>query len=127
MIFALTGLALLLLSAPPAASPAAPPELPHAFEAGWRGERVCEVLFEDPAVVVARCSFPPGVGHEEHFHRPHFGYVLEGGTMRIRDGEGERTVETRAGGRWSSDERTVHEVVNVGETTTRYLIVEPRR
>jgi hypothetical protein len=66
------------------------------------------------------------VGHERHFHRPHFGYVLTGGTMRIEDAEGVETVETRAGATWSSDEVTVHEVLNVGDTTTSYLIVEPK-
>lgn len=106
--------------------PDAESELPHAFDAGWKGEPVCDVLHETEAVRIGRCSFPPGVGHEEHFHRPHFGYVLAGGTMRIEDAEGVETVETRAGATWSSDRVTVHEVVNVGDTTASYLIVEPK-
>jgi beta-alanine degradation protein BauB len=101
-------------------------DLRHAFDAGWQGEAVCEVLYEDDSVRVGRCSFPPGVGHERHFHRPHFGYVLTAGTMRIEDPEGVETVETRAGATWSSDEVTVHEVLNVGHRTTSYLIVEPK-
>lgn len=101
-------------------------DLPHAFAAGWQGQKTCELLYEDAAVRVGRCAFPPGVGHEKHFHNPHFGYVLEGGTMRLVDREGERTATTEAGGTWSTSEVTVHEGLNVGATTTRYLIVEPK-
>lgn len=100
--------------------------VPHAFDAGWQGQDTCELLYETAAVRVARCSFPPGVGHERHYHNPHFGYVLEGGTMRIVDSDGERLVETPAGTEWSTTERTVHEGLNVGDTTTSYLMVEPR-
>ena len=71
-------------------------------------------------------GFPPGVGHEKHYHNPHFGYVLEGGTLHIVDDSGEKTVTTKVGGSWSTTELTVHEAVNIGDTTTRYLIVEPR-
>ena len=101
-------------------------ELPHAFDAGWEGQKTCELMYETEAVRVARCIFPPGVGHEKHFHNPHFGYVLEGGTLSIRDASGERTVTTQASGTWSTTERTVHEAVNIGATTTSYVIVEPR-
>jgi len=117
--------ALLMSTTPlPAADPA---NLPHAFDAGWAGQKTCTVVFEDQAVRVARCVFPPGVGHEKHYHNPHFGYVLEGSTLRIVDSRGERTVTTEAGGSWSTDSVTVHEAVNIGDTTTSYLIVEPIR
>jgi len=36
-------------------------------------------------------------------------------------------VTTEAGGSWSTDSVTVHEAVNIGDTTTSYLIVEPIR
>lgn len=121
----LPALALLVASAPLPAEPPDTVDLPHAFEAGWRGEKTCEVLFEDASVRVARCTFPPGVGHEKHFHRPHFGYALSGGTQRIEDANGRREVAIEAGTRWSSDTLTVHEVLNTGNTTTSYLIVEP--
>ena len=115
--------ACLALTTTAAAAPEDP--LPHAFEAGWQGKDTCSVLFESPAVRVARCAFPPGIGHEKHYHNPHFGYVLEGGTLRIVDDGGERVITTVTGGEWSTGEVTVHEAVNVGETTTSYLIVEP--
>jgi quercetin dioxygenase-like cupin family protein len=119
--------ALILSLSVAAAAPAAEPDasLPHAFDAGWAGQKTCTVLFEDESVRVGRCVFPPGVGHEKHFHNPHFGYVLEGSTLRIVDDRGERTVTTAAGGTWSTDAVTVHEAVNIGDTSTSYLIVEP--
>ena len=110
--------------APPGAVGESDP-LPHAFDAGWEGRQTCEVLYRGDAVRVGHCVFPPGVGHEKHYHNPHFGYVLTGGTLRISDSEGERTLTTRSGDRWSTTERTVHEAVNIGDTTTSYLIVEP--
>ena len=103
-----------------------PPELPHAFDAGWEGQKTCEILFEDDSARVARCVFPPGIGHEKHYHNPHFGYVLEGGALRIIDSNGEREVTTQAGGDWSTTTITVHEALNIGETTTSYLIMEPK-
>ena len=103
-----------------------PPELPHAFDAGWEGQKTCEILFEDDTVRVGRCVFPPGIGHEKHYHNPHFGYVLEGGALRIVDSNGEREVTTQAGGDWSTTTITVHEAMNIGETTTSYLIMEPK-
>jgi len=102
------------------------PDLPHAIDAGWKGQKTCELMFEDESVRVARCVFPPGVGHEKHYHNPHFGYVLEAGTLHIVDDSGEKTVTTKVGGSWSTTELTVHEAVNIGDTTTSYLIVEPR-
>ena len=103
------------------------PDLPHAFDAGWQGESTCELLYETETVRVGKCVFPPGVGHEKHYHNPHFGYVLEGGKLRITNADGETSeVRTTTGGSWSSDKITVHEALNIGETTTSYLIVEPR-
>ncbi len=101
--------------------------LPDPLEAGWKGESVCEVLRDTDQHRVLRCTFPPGVGHERHFHAAHFGYVLEGGRMRIRDERGEREVDTAGGSSWSSDGVDWHEVLNVGDTTTSYLIIEPRQ
>jgi quercetin dioxygenase-like cupin family protein len=100
-------------------------DLPHAFDAGWEGQKTCETLFEDDTLRVGRCVFPPGVGHEKHYHNPHFGYVLEGGELRIADSNGERKVTTHSGGNWSTTEVTTHEALNIGDTTTSYLIVEP--
>ena len=103
------------------------PDLPHAFDAGWQGEKTCELLYETESVRVGKCIFPPGIGHEKHFHHPHFGFVLEGGKLRITNADGEVSeVQTTTGGSWSSEKITVHEALNIGETTTSYLIVEPK-
>jgi len=99
-------------------------DLPDPLAAGWNGEQVCELLHEDAHQRILRCTFPPGVGHEKHFHKAHFGYAITGGKMRIRDDEGEREVELRADYSWTSDGVSWHEVLNVGETTSVYLIVE---
>lgn len=119
-------LVLALALAWPAAADDSETGLPHAFDAGWQGRKTCSVLYEDEKVRVGRCVFPPGVGHEKHYHNPHFGYVLEGGTLRITDADGTEVVTTTAGADWSTRGRTVHEAVNVGDTTTSYLIVEAR-
>jgi quercetin dioxygenase-like cupin family protein len=101
--------------------------LPMAVCAGWQGERVCEVLQEDAMIRVLRCTFPPGVGHERHYHPPHFGYVLEGeSVMRITTDAGVAERPVRAGGSFANDAETVHEALNIGDQTTTYLIIEKK-
>ena len=100
--------------------------LPHALEAGWKGEDVCEVLLENDEMVVGKCTFPPGVGHDKHYHNPHFGYILEGSTMQIIDENGKQARDSGTGVNWSTDSITVHEVLNVGDTTAVALIIEPK-
>ena len=112
----------LLLAAAAAASP-----LPSPLEAGWQGRKVCELLFENAEVRAARCTFPPGVGHERHTHAPHWGYILEGSTMRITSESGTVVRELKAGSSWWSDGIAWHEAVNVGKTTGVYLIIEPKQ
>jgi quercetin dioxygenase-like cupin family protein len=99
--------------------------LPMALCAGWQGARVCELLQEDAQIRVLRCTFPPGVGHEMHYHPPHFGYVLEGeSVMRITTAEGVTDRPVRAGTLFSNDAEIRHAALNVGAETTRYLIIE---
>jgi quercetin dioxygenase-like cupin family protein len=112
------GLALLLAAAPP---------LPSALDAGWKGNKVCELLYENAEVRAARCTFPPGVGHERHYHAPHWGYILEGSTMRITTATGVVERELKAGSNWWSDGIAWHEAVNIGTTTGVYLIIEPKK
>jgi beta-alanine degradation protein BauB len=98
--------------------------LPSALEAGWKGERVCSLQHLAKTHRVLRCTFPPGVGHERHFHPKHYGYALSGGTMQLTSAEGARTATLETGSDYSSDGTEWHEVVNVGATTVTYLIVE---
>ena len=66
------------LWAPSASAEEETSSLPYALDAGWRGEKVCELLFENDETRVGRCTFAPGVGHERHYHPPHYGYILKG-------------------------------------------------
>lgn len=103
-----------------------PPPLPDPLAAGWQGHPVCEKLHDDARHRVLRCTFPPGVGHERHYHARHFGYALAGGRMRLTDAEGTREVVLDTGSSYVSEGVAWHEVLNVGDTTVVYLIVEPR-
>lgn len=100
--------------------------LPDPLAAGWEGASVCEKLRDDAEMRVLRCTFPPGVGHERHYHAPHFGYALSAGRMRITDADGVRTVDVPAGFYQDNPGVEWHEVLNVGETTLIYLLVEPK-
>lgn len=118
-----------MVAAACAASPAprgATGSLPGAFDAGWKGRKVCELLFENDQMRAARCTFPPGVGHERHYHAPHWGYIVEGSTMRIASESGTVERVLKAGTSWWSDGIAWHEPVNVGTTTGVYIIVEPK-
>ena len=101
-------------------------DLPDPLQAGWQGEPVCERLHEDKSQRVLRCTFPPTVGHERHFHAPHFGYAIAGGRVRITDANGVREVEFATGSHSVSEGTDWHEIVNIGDTTIVYLLVEPK-
>ena len=117
--------ALLVCACASASAQMAP--LPMALCAGWQGERVCELMQEDVEIRVLRCTFPPGVGHEMHFHPPHFGYVLEGNSvMRITTANGVVDRPVRAGTSFTNDAEIQHAALNVGTETTRYLIIEKK-
>ncbi len=98
--------------------------LPDPFQAGWKGEKVCEVLEDNDELRVLKCSFPPNVGHEKHYHNPHFGYALIGGTFKIDDASGTREVSFPTGYSWSKDKVSKHQVLNVGDSTSVFLIIE---
>lgn len=102
------------------------PSLPDPLDAGWNGVPVCEKLHEDSDHRILRCSFPPSVGHERHFHDRHFGYAIAGGHMRITDSSGTREVDLVTGSSFASDGVAWHEVVNIGDSTVTYLIIEPK-
>ncbi len=101
-------------------------DLPDPLEAGWQGAPVCERLHEDSQQRILRCTFPPTVGHDKHYHNRHFGYAIAGGRMRITDSTGTRDVDLATGSSYVSDGTDWHEVLNVGDTTVIYLIVEPK-
>lgn len=100
--------------------------LPGPLEAGWKGARVCEALHDGDDHRILRCTFPPGIGHERHYHDRHFGYTLSGARMRITDGDGTRDVDVPTGSSFTSGGVDWHEVVNIGDSTGVFLIVEPK-
>lgn len=101
--------------------------LPDPLAAGWEGQPVCEILGEDAHNRILRCTFPPGVGHERHYHAPYFGYAVSGGRVRMTDAQGTRELDLPTASSFTSEGVEWHEVLNIGETTIVYVIVEPRR
>ncbi|MEZ4857526.1 MAG: DUF1304 family protein [Flavobacteriaceae bacterium] len=100
--------------------------LPDQLNAGWKGEKVCEVVEEDETIRVLKCTFPPGVGHERHEHAPHFGYTLKGSKFKITDAEGTREVNVPTGYEFYKPETSIHEVQNIGDSTAIFFIIEPK-
>lgn len=96
------------------------------LQARWKGQKVCELLDESDDFRVLKCTFPPGGGHDKHFHAPHFGYALSGGKFRITDTTGVREVELKPNSHFSSEGTPWHQVENVGDSTSVYLIFEPK-
>lgn len=119
--------ALALSLAVPQTPVASPSPLPDPLAAGWKGKTVCERLLDDDERRVLRCTFPPGGGHDRHFHRPHFGYALSGGRMRITEPRGVREATLTTGSVFTSTGVEWHEVLNIGDTTVQYLIVEAKK
>ncbi len=100
--------------------------LPDPLEAGWNKQPVCEVLHDNKNLRALKCTFPPGVGHEKHHHRAHFGYAIAGSKFRIRDANGIREVDVPTGSNFYNDEIAWHEVLNIGDSTAIFLIIEPK-
>jgi len=101
-------------------------QLPDPLEAGWRGETVCEVLEENSELRLLRCTFPPGTGHEKHYHTAHTGYTVAGSKFRITDKDGTREINVPTGSSFSNDGIEWHEVLNIGDSTAIFLIIEPK-
>ncbi|WP_456439722.1 cupin domain-containing protein [Psychroserpens sp.] len=101
-------------------------KLPDPLEAGWNNKVVCEVLEDNDKVRTLKCTFPPSVGHERHYHKAHFGYTLAGSTFRIKDTTGTREVTIPTGYNFYNEKVDWHEVLNIGDSTAIFLIVEPK-
>ena len=100
-------------------------DLPDPLLAGWQGESVCELLEENEKLRVVKCTFPPGVGHERHYHDAHFGFTIVGSKFRITDTTGTREVQVPTGSHFYNESIKWHEVVNIGDSTAGFLIMEP--
>lgn len=100
--------------------------LPDPLAAGWNDNSVCELLEENKFQRILKCTFAPGVGHERHYHLPHFGYTLAGSIFRIKDTTGTREINVRTGSYFNSNGTEWHEVLNIGDSTAVFLIIEPK-
>ena len=121
VVFSLIGLLLLMYSSTAHVETLS---LPDPLKAGWKGQAVCEHLYEDAEKRILRCSFPPNIGHERHYHVAHFVYAIEGGRVQITDPNGVREVDLTSGSSYTSEGVEWHEILNIGKTTIVYLIVE---
>jgi len=101
-------------------------DLKGPLQTGWKGKSVCEQLSENSHHRILRCTFPPGVGHEKHKHNANFGYAISGGKMQLTDETGTKTVNLPTGSYFESQGKKWHEVLNVGQTTVVYLIIESK-
>ncbi|EDM44772.1 hypothetical protein SCB49_14410 [unidentified eubacterium SCB49] len=100
--------------------------LPGPAEAGWKGKVICEVLEDNENLRSLKCTFPPGVGHEKHIHPTHIIYTLKGSTFRITSATGTREVHVKTGSYYYNDHDNWHEVLNIGDSTAVFLIMEPK-
>ncbi|MDY0781036.1 cupin domain-containing protein [Tenacibaculum sp. IB213877] len=101
--------------------------LPDPLATGWKGKKVCKTLSENEKLRTLKCTFPPGVGHEKHFHAEHFGYTLKGSKFRITDASGTREVKVPTGYDFYNKKIEWHEVQNIGDSTAVFLIIEPKK
>jgi beta-alanine degradation protein BauB len=114
----------LLVTVTPGSAYAA--DVPDALAAGWKSEKVCENLHEDEHIRVLRCIFPPNVGHEPHSHPASFLYVLNGGHGTVTDSNGVREFDVKTDQSRPAKPVVSHEMLNTGDSTLRYLIVEKK-
>ena len=101
-------------------------QLPDTIEAGWQGKAVCEVLYEDDKIRTGTCTYPPGIGQVRHTHGPYFSYVISGGTLKVINEKGTFESTSVAGRSGKNDGVKWHELLNIGETTVKFLFVEQK-
>jgi len=85
------------------------------------------VLFENEHLRVVAYALPPGAKDNPHTHPPKFMYVLEGGRLQIApEGAAPFISEEEASHSVWAPARSLHTAENVGETTVRILLIEPK-
>ncbi len=105
---------------------AAQERIPDTIEAGWNGKPVCEVLYEDDIIRTGTCTYPPGVGQDKHTHGPYFTYVVSGGTLKVTSSRGTFESTSVTGNSGKSNGVEWHELLNIGETTIKFLFIETK-
>jgi hypothetical protein len=66
------------------------------------------------------------MGHERHYHKPHYGYAISGSRFQLKDTTGIKEVDISSGTGFSSQGTKWHEALNVGDSTAVFLIIEPK-
>lgn len=100
--------------------------IPDTFEAGWKGEPVCEIIEENDAIRMFTCTYPPGGGQDKHYHDPYMGYIVQGGTLRSTGPNGTRESTSVTGQSFNSPGVKWHALENIGDTTVIILGVESK-
>lgn len=101
-------------------------KLPDPLEAGWNNQVICKVVEDNDKLRTLKCTFPPGVGHERHYHSAHYGYTIVGSRFKITDTTGTREVNVPTGYSFYNEKIEWHEVLNIGDSTAIFLIIEPK-
>jgi quercetin dioxygenase-like cupin family protein len=85
-----------------------------------------KLVLDNSHVRVIEGSLKPGEKTAMHHHPQHLIYFLSGGTVRftLKDGSKKELTSKTGETRWN--EAVDHETENIGNTTVRYLIVEPK-
>ena len=102
------------------------PELPDPLQAGWDGQKVCEILEDNNELRILKCTFSPGDGHEKHYHNPHYAYAVRGSRFQITDSKGVREADFFSGSNYYSQGVEWHEALNIGDSIAVILIIEPK-
>ena len=101
-------------------------DVPDALSVEWQGKHLCEKLYEDEQVRVARCTFPPGAVHVCHTHPAYLAYVVSGGQGQVQDAKGIRKVEVATGALLDAQPIPWHEFTNIGDTTIQFVVMEKK-
>ena len=85
------------------------------------------VILENEQVRVVEYVLEPGQRDQWHTHPPKVSYVLAGGSLRIRTEDGNSFIveETSGTASWMNSLGR-HYAENVGKTSVRILLVEPK-
>lgn len=101
-------------------------DIPDTFEAGWKGESVCEIIEENDTIRMFTCTYPSGGGQDKHYHDPYMGYIVQGGTLRSIGPNGTRESTSVTGQSFNSPGVKWHTLENIGDTTVIILGVESK-
>lgn len=86
-----------------------------------------KLVLDDSHVRVIEGSLKPGETTPMHHHPDHMIYFVSGGTVRFTMKDGSTKEQTSKAGEARWNEAVDHQSENIGKTTIKYVIVEPKR